>query len=54
MLWSYRLALVVAVARNHDDQIAEVFCTVNEVDVTWVEEAVGAVGDDFGHKIDIK
>ncbi len=41
---------VETVARHTDDEIvAELFCPAKEVDVTLMEEVVGAVGDDFGH-----
>ena len=41
---------VEAVARHTDNEvIAELFCPAKEVDVTLMEEVVGAVCDDFGH-----
>ena len=41
---------VEAVARHTDNEvIAELSCPAKEVDVTLMEEVVGAVGDDFGH-----
>lgn len=41
---------VETVARHANyEVIAELFCPAEEVDVTLMEEVVGAVGDDFGH-----
>ena len=45
---------VKAIARHANyEVIAEFFCPAEEVDVTSMEEVVGAVGDDFGQWIDI-
>lgn len=41
---------VETVAGHTDNEIvAELFCPAKEVDVTLVEEVVGAIGDNFDH-----